>query len=1613
MATRPAPIFSLSHAPLVALLAGLALLWTAAGCGEEPIPRSSPEGAELETNQSAARSAQVRWSDVTNPGPLPSTQQEVSLAFDERRGRLVLYVNRSYQVNPGEQITAGELWEFDGVSWDWVPRQDVWPTGGSQPVFVYDPVGERIVLYGGSIKFASTQDPQELVNDSMWSWDGQVWQELDQGDVRPAPLHARLGVFDRARGRLVVTSGYLESSGYDPTRVWEFSMEDRTWTSVVPADVGLSNNPRALTWDSNREQIVGYLGSALYEGVLAAWNTNASRWDVLTGSRRQGTIFDRPRLAYLAESDQILEHELNLLYAPLTFERSLLSTGQLSVFDEDRVESSTSLFAYDPAGGRHYTYNRGTLRAFDGQRWLNASPDAVEHVSVTPREGLVLASDQTRPRVFGFGGRSQSYGGREDVFPSDTWEWSDGKWTRHDEGPQPRGRLGHDMASLPMPSQLVLFGGYDAEGVCLEDTWVRTENGWEARTPLQSPTPRLAHAMAFDPGSGRVLLFGGRECETNALLDDLWAWDGDNWQLLAPGGDVPAARYGHDLTSTDEGIAMLGGGTSANSGYPELWHYNEGTWSLISEINTPGPPPFFGSASRLAGDDDIVYFTEQGIFVWTGAAWIRVVEHQNNVLVGLDRMWPAGLGGIQAAHEVAAMPWAGEHLRWLGGRTLSWSGSWKDLTPLHSTLKADVPTLTNGNQELAAAYDPDNDEVILYLQPGALATPGRTWIWEVGALRWREVTPEWRDVAYLDSRAGFASTRRGARMVWDGSKIRLIAGEGSFLDDSEVRGQNWTLDRTTGRWTSASGGDFSARTLAAYVSAGEDVIAQGGRGADGILLSDTWRCALGVFPRVCNELSGDQSPSARYKHALGWAPSSDLALLFGGIDANGVKPADTWLLDEAGWRPLQGRYCTPSPRTDHAMAYHPGSDTIVLYGGLEGALASPRVSRELWVFDLANERWILVPSERPLPHAHGHGLVTTRDGEVLAVGNRSRGHLPREVLSIDVALSDLDFLPSEVPEGLPVGVESAIAFDRSELPAGTDLVLPSLPSGAEWDSAAASLRWTPSADQIGTHELVVALVGEGYCLDDTLSVEVIAFVNTPPVALDQEVETSTNTPVDIPLEATDADGHALSYRVTADPLMGSVALADGVATYTPALDQSGTETFQWVANDGFDDSNVATVTIQILPGNAAPRLNPAPLTTAEDTPATIDVVAIDADNDDVTLSVFNAPSFGELALEGFAVTYTPQASYHGEDSFDLVGSDGVEEGAPATFAVLVTPIIEDVSARTDEGVAVSLLLSSDDDFRPLSFAIVDGPQMGEVTLNGALATYTPTADFSGEDTFTFRGDDSFSGSNVATATIYVGLLNVAPMVEDASVETDEDVPVAIAIAISDLDANDVHTLAIETAPAHGEVEVNGTAVVYSPEANYFGDDSFTVVANDGTASSAPALVSVVVRPINDPPLLDPVDDQIVEVGQELSLRLEAVDPDGDTLTFDVDSLPDGLTLDADSGLISGTVSDAALAASPIATRAGASDGVARAEIGFSWTVKEANTGEGGDNNSDDNNNDPTGGDTNGAEDGEGEGGAAYGTESPACDCSATEGRPTNALWLVLVVGVAFVIRRSR
>ncbi|MBA3711435.1 MAG: tandem-95 repeat protein [Pyrinomonadaceae bacterium] len=409
--------------------------------------------------------------------------------------------------------------------------------------------------------------------------------------------------------------------------------------------------------------------------------------------------------------------------------------------------------------------------------------------------------------------------------------------------------------------------------------------------------------------------------------------------------------------------------------------------------------------------------------------------------------------------------------------------------------------------------------------------------------------------------------------------------------------------------------------------------------------------------------------------------------------------------------------------------------------------------------------------------------------------------------------------------------------------------------------------------------------------------------NAPPQvsAAPNPATTNEDTGVLITLTGTDANGDTLTFAITAAPTSGTLGTIStpvctttggtsnctATVTYTPNSNFNGPDAFTFQASDGSLTSNSATVTINVTAVNDAPLAFNDGYTVDEDAPLTVTAPGVLANDTDVdastTLSanLLTVPSNGSLVFSSNgSFTYTPNSNFNGPDTFTYQASDGTLTSNSATVTINVTavndtPLAINDSYTVDEDTtlvvaAAQSVLVNDTDAdtgATLSAILVTGPTGGTLTLNAnGSFTYTPTANFNGPDTFTYRASDGTASSNTATVTINVTAVNDAPAftVTPTAITVDEDFSgtQTVTVTPATVPANEAgQTITYSLSPAtvsFANVSFNvATGLVsITATANASGTQTFTITANDGQGVNNTAMqtFTLTVTAVNDAPV---------------------------------------------------------------------------------------------------------------------------------------------------------------
>jgi len=465
----------------------------------------------------------------------------------------------------------------------------------------------------------------------------------------------------------------------------------------------------------------------------------------------------------------------------------------------------------------------------------------------------------------------------------------------------------------------------------------------------------------------------------------------------------------------------------------------------------------------------------------------------------------------------------------------------------------------------------------------------------------------------------------------------------------------------------------------------------------------------------------------------------------------------------------------------------------------------------------------------------------------------------------------------------------------------------SAPANGTAVAQGASILYTPEVGFSGTDQFIyTATDPDGESATATVTINVSS-VNQAPIATNDVRITEEGDPVSITVldNDTDPDGDRLSIDIITQPSNGTARVqGNNRIIYSPASGFSGIDSFVYQVSDGNGATANATVEVTVTGNNGNPTANNDAVSTPEGVAISIDVLAndTDPDADTLTLSLVTAPSNGTAALVSGLISYQPAAGFSGADSLVYGIDDGNGGAATATVNITVssvntTPVATADVASTDAATAVTIAVLGNDvdgDGDTLTISSVSTPSGGAAVINGAAIVYTPTAGFSGADTFTYQISDPDGATASATVTVNVAAGNTAPVAVNDTANTNAATPVSIAVLANDTDPDgDALTISSVSAPAGGNAVINGATIDYTPAVAFSGTDTFTyqITDPDGATASASVTVSVAAAANTPPVALDDVATVLAGVQITVPVLGNDSDADGDNMTVSIDTGP--------------------------------------------------------------------------------------------------------------------------
>ena len=550
-----------------------------------------------------------------------------------------------------------------------------------------------------------------------------------------------------------------------------------------------------------------------------------------------------------------------------------------------------------------------------------------------------------------------------------------------------------------------------------------------------------------------------------------------------------------------------------------------------------------------------------------------------------------------------------------------------------------------------------------------------------------------------------------------------------------------------------------------------------------------------------------------------------------------------------------------------------------------------------------------------------------------------------------------------------------------------------------------TVTYTPNPNFNGTDSFTYTVTSGGVTETATVNVTVSAVNDAPvtfapgPQTLAEDGTLVFSVSNGTALTIADVDGDLLTTTVSVTngilnlgSSSGVTVTGDGTGTivikgsasaittalnglnFHPTADYNGAAVLNMTTSDGTVSAG-NTVNISVTP---VADIVADSISTNEDTAISLYPLGNDTfENSGAVLTSVSQGLHGTVSIgSGGLVTYTPAANYNGPDSFKYtVTSGGVTETTTVTVGVVavndppVTSVPPGQSTNEDtnlvlsssggnaitvadlDGDVLTVTLSGTNGLLTLgstSGVTVTGDGTGTVTVKGSAAAVTaaldglkfaPSADYNGPAAISVTTTD---GSVTTSTAISINVKPVADIVAD-SVSTNEDTAITFNVLANDNFESPGRAVTSITQGAAGTVSfLSDGTVVYTPNANFFGNDTFTYTVTSGGVSET-TTVNVTIGSVNDNPTTTGLADHINLDNQAVSFDTASSFADADTtdvLHYSATGLPAGITIDPNTGIISGTIDKNASQSGPYTVVVTASDGNPGGTVStsFTWTV---------------------------------------------------------------------------
>lgn len=472
-----------------------------------------------------------------------------------------------------------------------------------------------------------------------------------------------------------------------------------------------------------------------------------------------------------------------------------------------------------------------------------------------------------------------------------------------------------------------------------------------------------------------------------------------------------------------------------------------------------------------------------------------------------------------------------------------------------------------------------------------------------------------------------------------------------------------------------------------------------------------------------------------------------------------------------------------------------------------------------------------------------------------------------------------------------------------------------LPGGTHFVREEPQAGWLQTAPSNQQHIVTVANGQVVYNIDFGNVTDTNTFTNFPPSFVSTP---PTNATVGALYRydslAVDPNSDPLTYTLTTSPAGMTVDPLVGTIVWSPQANQNGSFDVALRASDGRGGFATQSFQMTVTRGNTSPAIvSVASQQARAGTPYSYQVLVTDLDGDSIAFSLLGHPAGMAISSSGL-VTWTPTTVQIGTKAVTVQVDDGHGGITSQSFAVRVRlpgantlPVITSIPrfAATFNRAYAYDAAATDADGDVLTWFLESGPAGMSIDPTLGTVRWTPAASQLGTSQVSIRVLDGQGGTSVQAYEVIVRAANLPPSIVSIP-PTTAVINRLYTYALHPSDPeNDPLALSLAIAPTNMTLNVTNGVIQWIPNASQVGPQNIEVRVEDLFGGVGNQTFTIVVATnenrypvINSTPAFQGI------ANQPYRYQLVASDPDGDPLSYALLNGPAGMTISANSGLVS-------------------------------------------------------------------------------------------------------------